>query len=336
MDLFTHVLIAYLISYAIWGPHRLQYVAAGALAGGLPDADILLFPLARRFPALRHRGIVHTVLAVTVIAGAGAFLVPLLLSAVVSPAFAAGSALLYFLAMEVGSLSHLLLDGFTNYPVRPLVPFSNWELRLGADRAVNLGTLAFTAFSFGLMLYERGRVPIPVWEYTAWILLAGYLGYLAVRGAARWQAGRTAKREGFTAVAPTDNPGVFLLVEEARDGDRVRLRHAEYHLLRGVRAVGRTLEFPWSERAPGPVATEEEALRASYRAALRRGGMLEATYHSAAVRPVPGGWKILWYSLEFTMLGRAAAVVATVDRESGAVATRSAWVSPRKFLSSSE
>ncbi len=335
MDLFTHVLIAYLISYAIWGPNHLQYVAAGALAGGLPDGDILLFPLARRFPALRHRGIVHTVLGVTVLAVAGAFLVPLLLAAVVNPAFAAGSALLYFVAMEIGSLSHLALDGFTNYPVRPLAPFSQRELHLDADRAVNFGTLAFTAFSFWLMLYEMGRVPIPVWETTAWLLLAGYLGYLAFRGAARWRAGQAAKREGFTAVAPTDHPGVFLLIEERRDAQGVRLRHAEFHLLRGVRATGPTLEFPWSEPSPGPVATEEDALRASYRPALERGRMLEMTYHSAAVRPAPGGWKVLWYSLEFTMLGRAAAVLATVDRTTGAVETRTAWTSPRKFLADS-
>ncbi len=335
MDLFTHVLLAYLISYAIWGPSRLQYVAAGALAGGLPDADILLFPLARRYPSLRHRGIVHTALGVSVIAGVGAFLVPLLLAAVVSPAFAAGSAILYFAALEIGGLSHLLLDGFTNYPVRPLAPFSHKELHLDADRAVNLSTLAFTAFSFWLMLYERGRVPVPDWEATAWVLLAGYLAYLAFRGTARWRAGRAAGREGYTGVAPTDNPAVFLLVEERRDGDRVRLRHAEFHLLGGVRPIGRTLEFPGSPPGPGPVGTELEALRASYRPALERGGMLESTYHSAAVRSVPGGWKVLWYSLEFTMLGRSAAVLATVDGENGAVSTRRLWASPRKFRSGS-
>ncbi len=332
MDLFTHVLLAYLISYAIWGPNHLQYVAAGALAGGLPDADILLFPLARRLPALRHRGIVHSILGISVIAVAGAFLVPRLLAAVVSPTFAAGSALLYFLAMEIGSLSHLALDGYTNYPVRPLAPFSQKELHLDADRAVNLSTLVLTAFSFGLVVYERGRVPVPVWEATVWALLAGYVGYLALRGGARWRAGRAARQEGFSGVAPTDNPAVFLLVEERRSDLGVRLRNAEYHLFRGVRATGRTLEFPWSPGVSGPVATEGEALCASYRAALRQRRMLEMSYHSAVVRPEPGGWQILWYSLEFTMLGRAAAVVSTVDRQSGAVTTRSVWASPRKFL----
>ena len=333
MDLFTHVLIAYLISFGIFGPNSLQYVAAGALAGGLPDADALLFPLARRFPLLRHHGITHSIFGVTVIAIVGAFLVPLLLGAVVGPAFAHGSTLLYFLAMEGGGLSHVFLDGFTHFAVPPLAPFSKWELHLDADRAINLGTFAFTGFSFWLMLYERNRVPIPVWEATAWILLAGYLAYLAVRGVGRWQAGRVARREGFNAVAPTGNPFVFLLVEERKEGNVIRLRHDEFHLLSGLRRTGRTIEFPRTDLPPGPVPTENEALQRSYFPALRQGRMLDMTYHSAEVRSAPGCWEILWYSLEFTMLGRAAAVVATVDTESGAVRTRTAWMSVRSFLS---
>ncbi len=335
MDLFTHVLVAYLISFGVWGPNSLQYVAAGALAGGLPDADALLFPLSRRFPLLRHHGITHSIFGVTVIAGAGAFLVPPLLSAVVGPSFAAGSPLLYFLAMEGGGLSHVFLDGFTHFSVPPFAPFSKWELHLDADRAINLGTLAFTGFSFWLMLYERGRVPIPVWEATAWILLAVYICYLGVRGVGRWQAGRVARRKGYSAVAPTSNPFVFLLVEERRDGPVVRLRHESYHLLNGLRGPGRSLEFPRSDLPPGPGGNPQEALQRSYQPALRQGRMLDMTYHSAQVRSAPGCWEVLWYSLEFTMLGRAAAVLARVDTENGSVRTQTTWMSVRRFQAES-
>lgn len=332
MDLFTHVLVAYLIAFGIFGPNNLQYVAAAALAGGLPDADALLFPLARRFPLLRHHGITHSLFGVTVIAGVGALLVPFLLAAVVSPAFAVGSPLLYFLAMEGGGLSHVFLDGFTHFAVPPLAPFSKWELHMDADRAINLGTFAFTGFSYWLMLYERGRVPIPVWELTAWLLLAGYLAYLAVRGVGRWKAGRVAHREGFTAVAPTGSPFVFLLVEERKDSGMVRLRHEEFHLLSGLRGTGRTLEFPVRDLPPGPVTSADEALERSYAPALHRGRMLELTYHSAEVRSTSTAWQVLWYSLEFSMLGRAAAVLASVDPASGRVETHNAWMSPQKFL----
>jgi len=333
MDLFTHVLIAYLVAFGIFGPNNLQYVAAAALAGGLPDADALLFPLARRFPLLRHHGITHSIFGVTVIAVVGAFLVPLLLSAVVGATFAAGSWLLYFLAMEGGGLCHVFLDGFTHFAVPPLAPFSKWELHLDADRAINLGTFAFTGFSFWLMLTERNRVPIPVWEATAWVLLAGYLAYLAVRGIARWKAGVVARREGYTAVSPTGNPFRFLLVEERKDGPVVRLRHTEYHLLSGLQSKGRTIEFPKVPLPPGPVTTEGDALQRSYLPALKQGRMLDMTYHSAEVRNTPHGWEVLWYSLEYSMLGRAAAVLASVDPASGAVRTRTAWASPRRFLS---
>jgi membrane-bound metal-dependent hydrolase YbcI (DUF457 family) len=335
MDLFTHVLIAYLVAFGIFGPNKLQYVAAAALAGGLPDADALFFPLARRFPLLRHHGITHSIFGVTVIALAGAFLVPLLLSSVVGSAFASGSWLLYFLAMEGGGLCHVFLDGFTHFAVPPFAPFSKWELHLDADRAINLGTFAFTGFSFWLMLYERNRVPIPVWEVTAYALLAGYLGYLALRGFGRWQAGRVCRQEGFTAVAPTGNPAVFLLVEERKDGSTVRLRHEEYHVFGRRRAAARTVEFPRTELPPGPVTNEEEALQRSYLPALKQGRMLDMTYHSAEVRSAPGCWEVLWYSLEFTMLGRAAAVLASVDTASGRVQTKNAWMSPRRFLSGS-
>ena len=136
MDLFTHVIFAYLLSFIIWGPAAPQFIAAGALAGGLPDADVLLFPLTRWFPSLHHRGTVHTIVGVTIIAAAGSFLVPFL------PYFTHASTLLYFVAMEIGGLSHLLLDAFTNYAVRPLYPFSARAFRLNADVAVSLVTMA--------------------------------------------------------------------------------------------------------------------------------------------------------------------------------------------------
>jgi membrane-bound metal-dependent hydrolase YbcI (DUF457 family) len=331
MDLFTHVLIAYLISYGLWGTTGIQYIAAGALAGGLPDADALFFPLANRFPLLRHHGITHSIFGVTVIAAAGAFLVPPLFAAVIGPSFAAGSPLLYFLAMEAGGLSHVFLDGFTHFAVPPLAPFSKWELHLDADRAINLGTFAFTGFSFWLLLDERGRVPLAFWQWTSWALLAGYLGYLTVRGLARWRAEGARKAGGFTAVVPQGTPTRFLLVEERSDGVRMRLRSATYHLLGGRVDPGPSLELPITPPPAGPVADAEQALGASYAPSLKAGRVLAMTYHTASVRRFADHFLIFWYSLEFSMLGRAAGVIARVDTATGAVTTRTAWMSPRRF-----
>ena len=206
MDLFTHVLIAYLISYGVWGPDRVQVHRSRGARRGLPDSDALFFPLANRFPLLRHHGITHSIFGVTVIAAAGAFIVPIVFAHVIGASFAAGSTLLYFLAMEAGGLSHVFLDGFTHYSVPPLAPFSKYEFHLDADRAINLSTFAFTGFSFWLLIYERGRVPLAAWELTSWLLLAFYLGYLAVRGFGRWQAGRIRNPGGVRVGDPHGQP----------------------------------------------------------------------------------------------------------------------------------
>ncbi len=331
MDLFTHVLIAYLISYGIWGPSGLQYIAAGALAGGLPDADALFFPLAKRFPLLRHHGITHSITGVTIIAAGGTFLVPHLFAAVIGPSFAAGSPIYYFLAMEVGGLSHVFLDGFTHYAVPPLAPFSEWEFHLDADRAINFGTLALTAVCYVLMGEERGRVPVQFWEVTAWVLLAVYLGYLAVRGIGRFLAGRARKRGGFGGVIPTGNPLVFLLAEDGTSEGRTRLRYARYSVLRGTPDAPREIVLNRNAASTGPVTSAQEALERSYGPSLGLGWRLSDSYHFAEVRSGPGQFLVLWYSLEFTMFGRAVGVLARVDADSGRVSARSAWMAPARF-----
>ncbi|HEV2429299.1 MAG TPA: metal-dependent hydrolase [Thermoplasmata archaeon] len=330
MDLFTHVLVAYLLSFGLWGPTGLQYIAAGALAGGLPDADALFFPLARRFPLLRHHGITHSITGVTIVALAGAFLVPIVLADVLGSAFAAGSWVLYFLAMEAGGLSHVFLDGFTHYAVPPFAPFSEWEFHLDADRAINLGTLAFTGFSFWLMIYERGRVPVAFWEATAWLLLAVYGTYLSVRGIGRWRAGIVQRREGYRAVIPRGNPFVFLLADDRIEGGRRRLRTADYRVLSGAQVNPRTLEFGIGEASGRPVSGVGEALERSYGPSLKEGWVLAETHHFAEVREAPDHFTVFWYSLEFSMLGRAAGVLARVDSATGAVVTKSAWMSPAR------
>ncbi|MCI4330765.1 MAG: metal-dependent hydrolase [Thermoplasmata archaeon] len=331
MDLFTHVLFAYLVSFGLWGPNGLQYIAAGALAGGLPDADALFFPLAGRFPLLRHHGITHSIFGVTLVAAVGAFVVPILFTAVVGAGFAAGSTLLYFLAMEAGGLCHVFLDGFTHFSVPPFAPFSKYEFHLDADRAINVGTMAFTGFSFWLMIYERGRVPVWFWEATAWALLAVYLGYLVVRLAARWRAEVARRTGGFSAVVPQGNPFVFLLVEEDLTGPRVRVRMESYHLFHGSLGVAQSLEVAKIPPEAGPVRSAQDAMERSYGPAIQQGRMLGLTYHFAKVRESPGQYDVFWYSLEFSLLGRAAGVLARVDAATGTVETKSSWMSPLRF-----
>jgi len=333
MDPFTHILAGYLITFGIAGPANLQYVVAGAVAGGLPDADVVLFPLSRRFPLLRHRGLSHSIVGVTVVALVGAFAVPPALGSVFGASFAAGSPLYFFLAMEAGGLSHILLDAFDHFAVPVFAPFSRHEYHFDADRIVNVGTMAFTVVSYTLMLYERGRAPLWVWQTTAWALLAVGGAYVATRLAGRSVAERARKREGFTDVVPQSNPLVFLFVDERRTETGSTIRMAKYHLFRGVFGPIRVLSIPGVGPTTGPVGSAQEAVARSYEPAVRSSWVLGETHHFAEVRSLMGCYEVFWYSLEFAFWGRASGIVARVDASSGQVETRSTWRDPRKLTS---
>lgn len=323
MDLFTHVLVAYLVTFGIVG-FQPSYLAAGALAGGLPDADALFFPIARRFPILRHHGITHSLTGITVVAVAGAL---------VGPMLAPGSPWIYFLVMEVGGLAHILQDGFTNFAVPPLLPFSERPLHLDADRAINFLTMAVSIASFYLLLgVERNHVAFAEYLLTVYALVAFFAAYFAIRLAGRLVVGRRMLRDGgFQAVAPTGNPFQWILISEENAGGRVRTRWARYVFGRGV------VDGPYTVDAPieppshsGAPQSAVEALDWSYGLARRGSRVLESTYHfGEAFLGAAGEWVAVWYSLEFSAFGRAAAVRVAFPTGGGAPVVKSAFYKPR-------
>jgi membrane-bound metal-dependent hydrolase YbcI (DUF457 family) len=320
VDLLTHVLLAYLLTFGLVGFH-VQYLAAGALAGGLPDGDALLYPLSKRFPILRHHGITHSLAGVTILATAGAF---------IAPHLASGSVLVYWIVMEAGGISHILADGFTSFAVPPLLPFSKVELHLDADRAINFATLALSVASFYLLLgIERNHVALAEYFLTVDVLAAIYAGYLAVRLAARIRIGRLRSRlGGFDHVVPTGNPLVWLLVTERTDGGRRSMSYARYVFGRGVVAGPFRVEGPLEGPVPaGAPQSADEALEWSYPLARRASTILDRTYHfGEAFREPEGTWTAVWYSLEFTMLGRAAGVRVRFPADGGPAVVRSGFV----------
>ncbi|MGI0128652.1 MAG: metal-dependent hydrolase [Thermoplasmata archaeon] len=317
MDLFTHVVFAYLLSFVIWGPAAPQYIAAGALAGGLPDADALLFPLARRFPILQHHGITHSILGVTVVAAVGSVLIPNL------PYFPAASTLGYFAAMEIGGLSHVFLDGFTHFAVTPFLPVSLRRLRLDADVAINVAMLALTSVTLVTLTLERGNVPFSIWVETAWLLIGIYGAYLLLRGIARWRAGVVRRREGYSSVAPTTNPRVWTLVDQQDTPDRYRIRYRRYRFGETAPTPERSMEVAKGAPAEGPVRTPQEALERTYSAAMQKNRWLATRAHAGEAVARQSVFEVRWYVVEMGGLGRTMGVRGEIDRATGSMRLRS-------------
>lgn len=323
MDLFTHVIIAYLISFGLTLGKSPVYIAAGSLAGGLPDSDILLMPLARRFPLLRHHGITHSIAGVSVFAVAGALLGPMLVPG--------ANAWYLLLFMEIGGLVHIFLDGFTHFAVPPLAPFSDVELHLDADRAVNGVTLAISLTSFFLLVYERNTVPFATWLLTGWVLLSVYLAYLALRGIGRYLAGVKMRELGLTVVVPTSSPFHWFLVEERETKDSWSSRVAQYTVGRGKPTVQKRIGVANFERPSGPVATTEDAIQQSYGPAMKRSRWLASSYRYAQVVQEGPHFRVHWFSIEYSMFGRAPGVLVELDGTSGVTQVSRLWFPLRRL-----
>jgi membrane-bound metal-dependent hydrolase YbcI (DUF457 family) len=328
VDPFSHILLAYLFGFGVFGAQGLQYVVASALAGALPDADVVFYPLSTRFPLLRHRGISHSIVGVTVIAIAGTFVVPRALAWAFGANFGAGSFAYFFVALEIGGLSHVLLDAMDHWSVPILAPFSKQEYHFDADRIMNFGAMAFTGLSYGTLIYERGRVALWTWEITTYLLLFATLVYFVVRLAARWRAGVARKRLGFDHVIPQTNPLVFVFHGKSETQGELRLSFAKYHLLGGRQTAAESLVIPVTPAASIPVPTPFDALARSYQPSLGASWILGETHHFGEARTTTEGFEVFWYSLEMTTFGRAAGVLSRVDRETGVVTTRTAWRNP--------
>ncbi len=323
MDLFTHILVAYLVTFGIVG-FQPSYLAAGALAGGLPDADALFFPLARRFPILRHHGITHSLTGVTIVAVAGAL---------IAPRIAPGSPYVYFLVMFVGGVCHILQDGFTNFAVPPLLPFSERQVHLDADRAVNFATLIVSVVSFYLLLgVERNHVAFAWYLLTVYVLMAFFAAYFAIRIAGRVRVGRRGQRLGdYSVVVPTSNPFTWILLSERKHDDRVRTTWARYRLGQGIVDGPNSVEAP-IEVPPhtGSPTSADEALGWSYALARKASRTIAETYHfGEAFVSAAGEWVAVWYSLEFAAFGRASAVRVTFPPNGAPPEVRSQFYRPR-------
>jgi membrane-bound metal-dependent hydrolase YbcI (DUF457 family) len=315
MDLITHVLIAYLTSFAIFGHSATNYIAAAALAGGLPDGDVVFFPLYRYFPILRHHGITHSFVGVTVIALVGAFLATFIVP---------GTYILFFLAMELGGLIHIGLDGFTNFAVPPLSPFSNKKLHMDADVAVNVFTMSFSIGAFLLLLAEKGTVSLSVWTTTVWIFLGIYLAYLLFRGTARLFVSRLKKIKNYKDVIPTLNPFYWIFVDEKNTKSAYTVTYRKYKVFKGFFGKAAKLSINSGIIKNKKTLSIKDIISKTYLTAMHSMGFIRETYKFVNFKKIGSEYEIFWFSPEFMTVNRSFGVILRVSDSGKIIETKNA------------
>lgn len=298
MDLFTHMMISYILAIAFGqatGGISESQLLFGVIAGIFPDLDILTFPAWRWVPFLRHHGITHTL----VFPIANAFVMSVIVYAVwgLDP----------LLFIPIGLLTgvfHVISDLLTNYPVPLLYPFKRKDYSLMIDSAVN-PYLMFPVLVLIIYFWQLRSTAFPLDTFLLMLGLVAALltAHFSVKLGLKLHIKRKYRGEGQRVDAnPTMRYLVWHVVPIERFGRADVLEYIKIRLGRPERIpLFFEVEGPQNRLEP-PMDTRHKAVLQSYSClsrdqlkALSRKG-----YYAAQVIEEPkggkGAWKVFWFS----------------------------------------
>lgn len=305
MDFLTHILIGYLLGADLFGSGPL--VAWTAIAAYAPDLDVFLWHFSKRWPALRHRGITHSIPAGIVTVGLGTLV--MWLGFGVSP-------LLAFAAGAIGWTSHVVLD-VLNWGCLLLYPWRKDMVEFTVQDHLTKPALVSLASLAGLSWIATHEAPI-VLRMTELAMTVAWAGYFAWRLANKIYLSR---RHGPDAhILPTSRVFTWR-VAIAKHGDAVQSALLEHRVLRRVPV--RVLHESRFEatRPTGPLETPAKA--AAYTHHLPEVAELSAQgspLHYRAERH-GDGWVVRWYALD-SVYGPACAGAEVTVHGDGEVEVR--------------
>lgn len=179
MDSLTQVVLGAAVGEAVAGP-RLGRRAAlwGAVAGTLPDLDVLTYPFLNEAASLRvHRGITHGLPFAFVVGPVLGYLVWRLYRwrAARDPDRAApGTWRDWTTVFFWGLLTHPLLDVFTVYGTQLLAPFSDRPYAIGSTFIIDpLYTLPLLGFLIAALVTRRSRWAVAGLLVSTSVLVVG-------------------------------------------------------------------------------------------------------------------------------------------------------------------
>lgn len=296
MDLFTHMLIGYLIGWlaAFTATGYNEYLMLiPVVMAMLPDFDVVLYVVPRsfrrRFRGFKHRGTSHTIVFLVACAAVAAFLFNM----------TTGTGLLAgFVLALLGGLSHVLLDALTSFAFPYLGPFSWRERSLDLDGAVTWYMAPFSLFSIVTMWSMRAYA-VPFTTYTLFVAFvfsvigAHYLARLSVKLYVErvLYKGRGAK------VNPTFTLLSFYVVLRKRVGGADVAEYFHTSLLK--RGAGGSRKYYEVDRVPeagtGRPDDVYEAVLASSRALARNGVSDVSSWAAMQLPSKEDEWSLFWF-----------------------------------------
>jgi membrane-bound metal-dependent hydrolase YbcI (DUF457 family) len=197
MDILTHLLSGYLISYWVSGSPLNIYVLFGTLMAVVPDVDVLLAPLERKLPLVGHHGITHLFVFLIILSTIIYILLSLFLG-ISDPK-------LLLLMYLTGSV-HVLEDFIGTGAVYLHYPFKKNQSKLNLEVGASPVLAVYSLAAITLLLAINMNIINFIDMWTASVLVAAiFLANLAIRVVLKSYFARKPENRGFSAL-PTINP----------------------------------------------------------------------------------------------------------------------------------
>ncbi len=303
MDNVTHTLSALVLARA--GLERLGPGTTAALvaASNAPDLDIVTSIHGTAAYLAYHRGFTHSV--------AGGALIALGIALVVRLLVEGSSLRRLLLACFGGTALHIVMDLWTSYGTRALLPFDSlwyaWDLVFIVDPWI-LATLALALFGFGRPAgWRRPAAAVAIVLITAYVLARAGLHHRALEMARSRLATEPVVR--MSAIPTPLNPLRWRLLADTGDAYRVG----------GVDVASG--EVSLNRRVKPPRSPLVELVR--QRSTVARTFLDFSPYPWLEVQPRDGGTAVAWSDLRFERPNRPRFVARVFVDTSGRIVSES-------------
>jgi membrane-bound metal-dependent hydrolase YbcI (DUF457 family) len=199
MDILTHLLSGYLISYWASGSPFDIYIIFGTMMAAVPDVDVLLAPLRRRLPLplTGHHGATHLFIFV--------ILFSTIIYILLNQFFGISDLKLLLLMCLTGSV-HILEDFIGTGAVYLLYPYKKKQSKLNLEVGASPVLAVYSLSAIALLLAINLNIITFIDMWTASILVAGiFVANLAIRATLKHHFSHKAENQGFSAL-PTIIP----------------------------------------------------------------------------------------------------------------------------------
>ncbi len=304
MDSLTHGLISLLLGQNF----GLTYGFYAMFMGTLPDLDVMLIPLAKKYKkdALEHRGGTHSFLFVAIASP---------LCALITNALFPADFWLYLITGFLVTTVHLFCDMLTTSAVRPFWPFNQknvrWDIEHTGNPIAFIGSFWGGWLLFHFLLFRKESL----FSLFTVIFSVAISAIMVSRVIFKSIVKRRFQSAGKYHIIPTPIPFSWNIIQNQQLEKEIDIKIAKYNAIRPQELNYEEYKIQTEEIHP-PITNDSQALCFTYRLPEVREHLKRRKFPLYFIEgdDADESWTIYWFSVETTAFHHTVGLCIELER----------------------